>query len=102
MPAQGLDRRQRAPWPAKRVDLNAFGPVAAAQIAVVGPFDARLADDRPLGDATEARQLELLRIDLADVAEELGREVLEWVVAHEDRRLRDTPELVRPLGEVIE
>ena len=52
---------------AERVDLDALLAVDAAQVAVVGALEAGLADDRARLDAAEARLLQLLRADLADV-----------------------------------
>ena len=61
---------------AQRVDLEHAGAVAAAQVAVVGVLDAVLADDRALAHAAEALLLELVGRDLADVAQQLGGELV--------------------------
>src|SRR5262249_38979445 len=66
------------------VDLHPVGPGAAAEEPVVLVLDARLADLVALREPGVPGLLELLRCDLADVAEDVGRDVSVLVLPGED------------------
>src|SRR3954449_114020 len=86
---------------AERVDRDPLRAVHAAQVAVVGALDALLANDRALPYAAEARELELVRADLADGPLELGAEVLVGVAAQVDLLDVDPGELLAALEQVV-
>ena len=75
------------------VDLDAGLAVDAAQQRVVGVLDPGLADVVAGLEGLEARVLELLLVDLADVAEQVGGEVALRILAHVDALDRDAREV---------
>ena len=92
---------QLAARPSERVDVHPRRAGDAAEIRVVGGLDAGLADHVAGLVALLRQRLQLLRGDLADVAEHLRRQRPVRVVADVRRRRLDAGELRRVLGEVV-
>ncbi len=80
------------------VDLDADGAVAAAEDRVVLELEAGRADPVARLEALVGGLLELVRTDLADVAEQVGAERPVRVVADVDLRGGDAGELVLALA----
>ena len=93
--------RRRALGPPERVDGDLGRAVDAAQVLVVGALEPALADHRPLRDALEALELELLVVDLADAAHELRRQGVLGVAAQELALDVDAGEALGVLDEVV-
>src|SRR6185312_12841034 len=70
-------------WAPERVDGDLRRAVDAAQVLVVGPLQAALADDRALMHALELLHLQLVAVDLPDAADELGGQRALRVAAQE-------------------
>ena len=87
---------------AERVDHDARVAVLAAQVLVVALLDPVGPDPRARLDAAVARQLQLLRRDLARGAEQLGGELLVRVVAQVLLLDGDAGELLLALADVVE
>ena len=93
---------RRAERSAERVDADLRGAGAASEVAVESGLDAGLADlvARPISDDVGALRLQLLRRDLAHVAEQVRRRGAVLVVAEERLRDAHARELGLALGEV--
>ena len=89
----------RARRPTERIDSPASQARLSAQELVEGGFDTALPD--PVARQVSALPLELLGRDLADMTEELGREVAEGITADECVHDGDTRELGFPLPEEL-
>ena len=101
-PATGAWRSQHGAHPALGVDLEALVALLALQDALVLALDARLADDVARRVVLELRQLHLGVGDLADVAEDVRRDLAVRVLAHGDGRHLDAREQVRVLRDVAD
>ena len=79
---------------AEGVNLDPLQSRVPAEVAVVGRLDPVLADFFARLHALVLRLLQLVFVDLADVAEDMGGERSVWVCAHEyplDRHSREAP-----------
>ena len=87
---------------AERVHRPLRQTVASAQVRVVGRLEPGLADHVAGLVALRAELLQLLRRDLGDVADELGRELAVGVAPEIRVDDLDARELVEVLGEVVD